>query len=259
MSDPNQPTASLDIGRVIQETFAVLGRNFAPFAVLAVLLAGLPQALVSVFGGSRAETITSALSFRTQVTTGFWGGLVIWITSIILQATLIYGAVSYMNERRVSVVDSLRVGLNAFLPLILIAILTIVAFICGLFLFVVPGIMLAVAWCVIVPVYVVERPPLFDSFGRAAALTRGNRWQIFALFILIIIATVLIEIVFGIVGAITGFFTLGGLPFITRWIVLPLAGALSALVSGTGLAVLYVELRRVREGVGPQGLAAIFD
>jgi hypothetical protein len=33
----------------------------------------------------------------------------------------------------------------------------------------------------------------------------------------------------------------------------------STLISYTGLAVIYYELRRLKEGVGPEALASIFD
>ena len=38
-----------------------------------------------------------------------------------------------------------------------------------------------------------------------------------------------------------------------------ISNTLSALVTSTGVAVLYVELRRIREGAGPQWLAEIFS
>jgi hypothetical protein len=37
------------------------------------------------------------------------------------------------------------------------------------------------------------------------------------------------------------------------------SNTLSALISSTGVAVLYIELRRLREGAGPQWLAEIFS
>jgi hypothetical protein len=37
------------------------------------------------------------------------------------------------------------------------------------------------------------------------------------------------------------------------------SNTLSALIGSTGVAVLYVELRRLREGAGPQWLAEIFS
>jgi hypothetical protein len=33
----------------------------------------------------------------------------------------------------------------------------------------------------------------------------------------------------------------------------------NTLVSYTGLAVIYYELRRLKEGIGPEALASIFD
>ena len=119
--------------------------------------------------------------------------------------------------------------------------------------------MLAVAWCVAVPVYVVERPGVFASFGRAAALTRGSRWTIFGLFVIYVIAAIIIQALLGIIGGVLSFATIGGLPILNFLIITPLIQVVTALIGSTGVAVLYVELRQIRDGVGPQGLAAIFD
>ncbi|MGZ6027727.1 MAG: hypothetical protein ACXWKU_22145 [Caulobacteraceae bacterium] len=259
MTAISETPATLDIGRVIQELFSVLGRNLATFGALAVILVGLPTAILY---GVLGTTITSRDPMQIFGPGMGWFMLSAWfigLLGLILQGTIIYGAVSDLNERPVSVTDSLRVGLHAFLPLLGLGICFAVAVVCGLVLLIVPGVMMAVAWCVAVPVYVVERPGVFASFGRAAALTRGSRWTIFGLFVIYIIAAIIIQALLGIVGGVANFLTIGGLPILNFLIITPLIQVATALIGSTGVAVLYVELRRIRDGVGPQGLAAIFD
>jgi hypothetical protein len=258
MSAIGETTGKLDIGRVIRELFSVLGRNFQTFAILAVLLTGIPTAVIY---GLQTNAVANAANgnFGAGFFSSFLGGIFSLMTGLILQGTIIYGAVNDLNGRKVSVADSLRIGLNVFLPLLLIAILMGLAIGLGMVLLIVPGVMLAVAWCVAVPAFVVERCAVMDVFGRSAQLTRGNRWPIFGLFVIYIIIVLIIELVLGVFGGLTNLATFGGFPVITRLIVLPLINVAGALIGATGAAVLYVELRRVREGVGPEGLAAIFD
>lgn len=244
----------LDIGRVIQDLFAVLGRNFVTFLILAVILVGLPGVLV---GYLQMNFLRQGNFFPWQ---SMVGGLVAGLGALILQGTIIYGTVTDMNGRRAALADSLSIGLSSFLPLLGIGILFGLAVGIGLVLLIVPGIMLAVAWCVAVPAYVVEQPPLLEVFGRSAQLTRGNRWRIFALLILYFVALIIVEAVFGIFGTASRLAAGGGgIPMLQALIVTPLLSVANSLIGATGAAVLYVELRRVRDGVGPAGLAAIFD
>lgn len=251
-------TGKLDIGRVIQETFAVLGRNFVTFLVLSVLLTGIPTAILY---GVQGNLVTNGLTagLGTRVFSSFLGAVVAGLCGLILQGTIIYGTVSDLNGRRVSVADSLRVGLYAFLPMLLIGIMMALAIGVGLFLLIVPGVMLAIAWCVAIPAYVVERPRIMDVFGRSAELTRGNRWRIFGLVLIWVIAMLIVEMVFAVIGGLSSLATVGGFPLLTRLVVLPLIQVINGLIGATGVAALYVELRQIRDGVGPAGLAAIFD
>ncbi|MDB5449919.1 MAG: hypothetical protein JWQ52_1047 [Phenylobacterium sp.] len=244
----------LDIGRVIQELFAVLRRNFATFAILALVLIGLPHAVVDFIQLGLVRSGTENLrNFQ-------YGGLVSLITGPILQGALIYGAVNDLNGRRASVTDMLGTGLRAFLPLLGISLLYVLAVVFGSVLLVVPGVMIAVAWCVAIPAFVIEQTGLFDAFGRSAELTRGNRWRIFGLFLIYLIATIIIEALVGAVGGVISMASGGGPigPFQVL-VVVPFIAMVSALIGTTGAAVLYVELRRLKDGVGPEALAAIFD
>jgi hypothetical protein len=119
--------------------------------------------------------------------------------------------------------------------------------------------MILVAWIVAVPVYVAERPGLFAVFGRSAALTRGNRWRIFAVLILYLVAFVIIEALAGVFGNASRIASGEGIPMFQALLLLPLISIASGMLTSAGIATLYVELRRVNDGVGPADLAAVFD
>lgn len=251
-------SGKLDIRRVIKETFDVIGRNLVTFLTLAVLLAGVPTAIVNASQGDPTHVTNPALS-GVRIWGAVGGGLLIGVFGMILQSTIVYATVSDLNGRRPSVTDSLSVGLRVVLPVLLIGILFALAYMGGLVLLIVPGIMIAVAWCVAVPAYVIERPPLTQSFGRSAALTRGNRWRIFGMFCLFGLAFIVICMIVGVITSVTTIFTIAGLSFLTGVILAPLINVLSGLLGAVGMAVLYVELRRLKDGIGPEGLTENFD
>jgi len=241
----------IDIGRVIQETFQVIGRNFTNFTILSAVLVGLPTVLMTGLQGQ----MMGAQDFRFGPGL-FFSWLVAVVTGAILQGALVYGTVQDMNGRRPGVGDILTTGLRAFMPVIGVSLLFGIALIVGFVLLIVPGIMIACAWCVAVPALVAERVGVFDSFRRSADLTRGNRWRLFGLFVIWVMAVMLLS---GIIGAISGGGAFGGGALSPVALVLNFIYAtLSGLVGATGVAVLYVDLRRVREGLGPQGLAEVF-
>jgi hypothetical protein len=105
---------------------------------------------------------------------------------------------------------------------------------------------------------VVEQTEVFGAFTRSAELTRGNRWRIFGLFVIYFIATILVEAVLGVVGGVASVF--GGPHAVLRLVLLtPLISVVTNLIGAVGAAVLYVDLRRIKDGVGADNLAAVFD
>ena len=258
---------AIDIAQVIRQLFTVLGRNLGTFLILSLVLVGLPSGVMSFLQLSSFST--GGEMFGAQY---FYSLITLVLTSLILQGTLIYVAVQDANDRRASVTEALAVGLRAFLPLIAVSILMGIGLFFGFLFLIVPGVMLACAWCVTVPALVAERRGIIEAFGRSAELTRGNRWRIFALFLLYVVAYFILATVvgaiinaLGLAGAVGGAAgsqdseaALGAMtPFM---VVLNMFNStLSALLGATGAAVLYVELRKAREGLGSESLAKIFD
>ena len=251
---------SFRIARVVQLTGHVIGRHLSLFLILAVLINAPIVLLTAFFVQSGVEA--DAFTFARLV--GFILGLFFFILGyVVLQAAIIHITVLDLNGRRPPLGESLAVGLREFLPLIAISILYTLGVALGMLLLIVPGFILICTWVVVLPVRVVERTGITETFGRSRALTRGHRWSIFFL-LLIYIG---IEIVIGvIIGAFTG---VVGQPLGTEEL-LSAAGAVSLIgqiVSNTlnsiiltaGLAALYYELRVTKEGIGPEALASVFD
>lgn len=252
MTEPVTP-AAFDIGRVLKRTFSVLGHNLAVFLILTVILSGLPQ-----FASSMVQTHLASSGSAQGVLLLVGLALLTLIGAYVLQAAVIHGAVSDLNGRRASLGACLSTGVKFFLPTLAIAILFSFGVAFGFLLLIVPGLILTTMWVVAVPVEVVEKTGVFGSFSRSAALTKGHRWQIFALFLVYVaISAVLVG------GLAAVGMSIAGGPGVP---VNPLAIAITAviqsistLIGAAGVASIYYELRTIKDGIGPEQLASVFD
>jgi len=253
------PVPKLEFAPVVQGVFGVLKRNLATFVGLAGILQGLPL-LVLVFGamaaGSGAPLAAGSMSL---------GGLLLLVGSLVLTPGLIHGAFTDLSGRKPTIAECVRSGLRHAIPVFFIMMCVGVAAAFAALLLIVPAIMLGVAWSVATPARVVERTGVFASIGRSGELTRGSRWRIFWLFFLwFIVGGAIQQTLLGLVGmGSTGAMAsatnrLGALASGYGVLALVITVA-STLVTYTGLAVIYYELRRLKEGIGPEALASIFD
>lgn len=267
MTDTTAESRRFEIGRVISGTFGVIGRNFVPFALLALLLGGLPNLLMGLF---QLRFAAGAATFKFGWIGGsILGALAMLAAAFVLQAAIVHATVADLNGRRVVLGDSLRAGLSHCLPLIGLAILTGLGLAVGFMLLIVPGLMLMVAWSAAVPAKVVEKIGILEAFTRSRDLTRGQRWPIFGLFVLYAIAAAILNAL--IQAAFAPFALGGGLSAgrsvtsgaealnLIQLVADPLVATITTLVSTAGLAALYSELRGAREGGGPEALASVFD
>lgn len=248
----------LDIAKVIGSTFGVLGRNFAAFAGLTLVMVGVPMAIVSVglfdLLGDPASLDVGLESFGVL---GI-GVLVSIVTSTVLQGALVYGTVRDLNGSKATFAESLAVGLRNFLPLILLSILMALALIVGFLLLIVPAVMMMAAWVVAVPARVSEQTGVIEAFGRSAELTRGHRWRIFALMLLFLVLTWIVGVLLSPLSVAA--MTVGPHGMIlSQMITNTVSSLINALIGATGASVIYVELKRLKEGLAPDALAALFD
>jgi len=242
---------TVDIGRVIGRTFAVIARNPGLFLIFALLLGGIPSVLPNA-GPVLGDWLASIRPGVTIYLLGAAAWLIFLLGSALLQAVLVKVAVSGLGGGRVTPSEALGGGLSLILPLIGLTVVTALGIGLGAMLFIVPGIMLACAWSVAVPALVEERGGVFEAMGRSRALTRGSRWYVLALFAIYWVASLML-------GSMSGLMTFGSIALPIVLIVDMVTGTITSMVGAAGIAALYVELRTVREGASFDALADIFD
>jgi hypothetical protein len=275
--------AGFSMGRVISRLFGVLGRNLVLFLLLSVLLVGLPTAvfgyvqlsvmtpLIATPGTPPADPAALMNSLFSPFRIGI--GVAAWLASVIgnavLQGAVIHATVSDLSGRRPTFGECLGTGFRFFLPLVAIGLIFGVCFVFGLFIFIVPGVLLALAWCVAAPAEVMERAGVFGSFTRSAALTRNNRGAILGLAIALVFAQWVVQsLISGVLGIGMGAgaaATAGAAGnsfqnlFVYQTITSLVLATVFASVGQAGVASVYFELRQSKEGVGADELAAVFD
>jgi len=241
-----------EIGRVASRTFEVVRHNFLPFLVLGII-ATLPNAFFSVATTTGMVNAAGATGpFLIATFASLFAGI---LFALIMQGAITHGTVSYLNQQPVTLGDLLAAGARVFLPLLAIGLLEGIAIALGFLLLIVPGFILFVMWSVVVPVRVIEHTSIFESFGRSAELTQGYRWPIFGTVLVYYlgagIAQFSVRPAMGVAMSMGMTWTYVGIN--------TLITAVVGVVAAAGIASIYYELRLIKEGAGPQQIAAVFS
>jgi uncharacterized membrane protein len=126
-----------------------------------------------------------------------------------------------------------------------------VLLILGLILLIVPGLILYTMWLVAVAACVVEQTGPWRSLRRSQELTKGHRWKIFGLFLVLLLLSLINPVLQLALTAAAG----------------PTAGAIGNAIwtaigsafSSVVIAVTYYELRVAKEGIDIEQIASVFD
>jgi len=242
-----------NIGQVISTSIAVFLRNLVPFTVITVIV-GIPYILVSLLGGGGIDA--AEIERTGQLPSGFWGMaaitmLIFILTYALTQSALIYGTVQDLRGQRASFGDCLSRGLSALPRVMIAALLASIAVAIGSMLLLIPGLILLVMWWVMVPAIVVEGADVGGSFGRSRDLTRGHRWGIFGILVLVAIAQWVVSFVIGLLGLALG----GAVLAIVNLAVMLIFTAFACVLSAVG----YYYLRAEKEGIFIDDIARVFD
>src|SRR5262249_49898 len=116
----------------------------------------------------------------------------------------------------------------------------------------VPGLILYTRWYVFAPVCVVEAKGPLGSMRRSAELTKGNRWKIFAIAIIVLVCGALVDELINLVLIVPM------PPFADFAVRAVFEGAWFAF-SNIMSVVIYHDLRAAKEGADIESIASVFD
>ncbi len=245
------------VGHVFIRAWSVFSGHFLTFMVVTGI-AALPPLLIP-----QHSQVTPANPFANVGPT-----LLALFLSIVLgtlsQAIVLYGAFQDMRGRPVSLADCLRVGLNRFFPIIGLALIVGVAVMFASMLLIIPGLILYMMWFVATPVCVVEQLGPIRSLGRSRELTKGHRWKLFGLSLLILVPALIVGAVIG--GIAVATIGTSGFRALPTALATPLGQVFNLIWSAAWgafyavvIVVTYHDLRVVKEGVDTEQIAAVFE
>jgi hypothetical protein len=191
-------SGELDVGRLFQRTFGVLGRNILTLILLGIVFVGAPDALLQfASGGPRAlggfagrpPTIDWPLYFGSFLL--FFAGIGLYNIAVMRVA------MDDAEGKRASPLDGLATIFRFLLPGMAAGALVTVGGILTYMLLIIPGVIFLLTYFVVLPVIVAEKASVFGSFRRSAELTRGRRGSIFGALFLMGLLTGVANIVLG--------------------------------------------------------------
>jgi hypothetical protein len=271
-----KPPSKVEIGDAIGQTIRLVRSNLKTLVTLSLLF-GLLNGAVGiaehVFSGPDSSNPFSDLDPDNPPVALF---VAIFIAIFVLVIGLFAYAQNVILHVFLDVRDSGGVGPGTALKLGLaglpgMAAVTLLYY-GGAFLFMLllllPGIWFSVVFAVVRPVKLAEGCGIFEAFGIARGLTRGSRWSILGVWVLVWLMVMAALLVAQLVIVIFGFFVLmqqiqnpsSLIPFAF------LAGLASAFLQILAFSffaatdvVLYRMLTRSDAGLSPRQTAAVFD
>ncbi len=250
----SQKPQKIGIGEILGRSTKMLGRNFILFTLLA-LLAISPSIIQEAFGifeivkGAATEADLVSISpgiFILELFLGYF-----------LVAVLAYRTFMELKGQKLSWGAGFGQALERFLPLVCLGIafgaivllpfLAIIMFpglAIAALIVVIPCIYALVVFFVIVPVAMIENTPGQKIFGRSAMLTKGSRWRIFVLILIIPLLTGILRPLYKFLFAYV--FVEVNAIFWSAIVVITCLQAVVTAYSAVLIAVTYHDLRRVK-------------
>lgn len=206
-----------------------------------------------VFFGLMLIAIVPAVVLRIMGLDTF-SGLVNFVLGLGVQGAVAYTVFRTRRGEYTSLGESLSRGMARVFPLIGAGLLTGILTAIGFVLLIVPGLIVFCSLILSTSVCVVERLGPIDSMKRSAELTKGHRWKIFGLYMLCFLLFFVVIFLGSFLGVL--------LAFGSKTVAILLVALLFLCVLSFGsvlVAVVYYDLRAVKDGVTVDSLANAFD
>ncbi|WP_422378669.1 hypothetical protein [Roseibium sp.] len=269
------PKVPLGIGRLIADCFAVLFRKLP--IVLAISF--WPSLLGVLLSGSLVG-IRYTIGFEEDVASGTASGpiLLSGLVDILVYAMVTALLVRLVHDAKfkkpIRIHRDLVPALKSVVPIsLLILAQTLMVLLGGLLALFIPGsvlfgpigfgfiglFLIAVIWAYaawsVMPAAVVVEGAGIQGLSRSVALTKGYRWPIVAVIAPVWICSALVVLA---TAALTGLVeNFAGLA--AAVVLFAVADAIGTSLVGIVVSILYIRLREIKEGIGVDRVAEVFD
>lgn len=221
MSENKKPSRELTIGEIITQTFALYSERFTQY-LIPFLIAGAITGMFTI-AVNYAITIPATLPptatleeilnwlpgyLSAVLAIAFLTGIIGWIIGYIAEGIAIKFASDTLEKGQASLQASFNFTISRLLSLLAVSIITGILIAIGLIAFVVPGIILAIMFSLVVPAIIIENIGALESLSRSRLLV-SHRWL--KTFGLLLLLYVIIGIVSALVVVISTPFGLASL------------------------------------------------
>ncbi len=183
----------IDAGRVIGEAFSTYQSQAGTLLGGALLVIGITSAIDLLLGLSGRLFLVLA-------------GVIVGLIGQVLYTGYVVKLVQDLRDGRRD--QNMSELFSAAAPyvgtLIINGIFYGIGVACGLFLFLVPGLILITIWSVVAPSIVAENRGPFEAFGRSRELVRGNGWNVFFTIVLAFLIVIVVSFALALVGSAFG-------------------------------------------------------
>ncbi|MEL6316975.1 MAG: hypothetical protein AAFR16_04965 [Pseudomonadota bacterium] len=253
-----------DFGGVLSQTFSVFWRGFPTFFLLGLLaaVAGLAGQAALLGPGVLLAPEDPDWLLRTLEQPGGWALFV--ISSAVLPvlafsvatAMIVQAAYDVKLERPLRASAYVAPALTRLPWVVLISLIVTIAAALGMLALIVPGLYVYALFSVSVPAIMIERRG-FDALARSARLTKGYRWPVLGLLVVILVIASAAGALAGLAAAPA--VLVGGAP---AWVLTAANALMSGLTTGlfgVAVAIVYARLRELKEGLIVGDMANVFS
>lgn len=188
-----RPSRELSVGKIVSQTFNLyssrilqfyavfFGAALAIYVIDVVLTQILPQP-PPLNPGATPDEILAYLPTYLPMTlaNASLRGLANWMVGLLAAAIAITYTSTLLEKGAASLEGSLSRVTSRLLPLLGGGFITGLLILLGLILFLVPGILLALMYSLVIPTIMIEKGGTLESLGRSRKLTAGRWGSIFA-------------------------------------------------------------------------------
>ena len=232
----NQNLPSFDIGDHFNVLTRTISQNLRLFALIAVVAAACNVGASLAFGGA-----------------SFAYGLISSIVYVLLGPVAIMSAYDAHLGRTLRTGDYFNISIRLFFYALIVLIVQALLISVGLFLLIVPGLYIAAMLYVTLPALVIERQG-FSAFGRSLELSKGYRWPIVLVALVVFLLMMMVAFVWDL---LVGISQLSGLPIVGPALE-AFSSAFLVLIPTISSALVYWRLVEHKEGRSLTDIADVF-
>lgn len=238
------------IGDILGRSLSIFRRNFGALILLGGLIM-LPYLVALLTNIQHPNAVLgAAIGGRMTSSDRLWTFL-LPVLQTVAEIAVVSGTLMELSGQPVRVVEMVRNAAKRFWPTLGVVILQGFGVVIGLVLLVVPGLIALTMLYVAVPVCVIEQRSATASLNRSAALTKGHRWSVFGLLLVVILGGAVIMLLVEQVALMTaGPIGQAIAEYLEQVAYIPFTA-----IVGT---VLYQALRTAKEGPGIEMISEVF-